>query len=334
MTKENISKPLTTFIGGILDKLSYSSIGLILGLVISICAILFWILDPFEWEIIDKHIGFFESFYFSIITFTSLGYGDIAPTGIGRLIASFEVLAGLILVAVFVGKVASERQNAMLRLVYTGQQQRRIVEFEKEIYDLDEKLQSALDDHDHEKLFSLGHSTYRFLASIHNYLKFHCNNGDLASFGNSSSLKRLYQSLVQIEITSYDAIRTFGIKANSKTKFEQISFRINLIAESMTKFHSEEKLRSLLIEIQNINNSLNRWKELDENGNAEFIYRNVITSTLLQQIKAKLPSEPWERDLHKKIATDLAIQNKLAERCIIKLIEDGQYKIQKGQNDK
>ena len=64
MTKENISRPLTTFIGGILDKLSYSRIGTIIALDISICSIFYWTLDRFKWEASDKHIGLFKSFYF------------------------------------------------------------------------------------------------------------------------------------------------------------------------------------------------------------------------------------------------------------------------------
>ena len=208
-----------------------------------------------------------------------------------------------------------------------------MVEFEKEIFELDSKLLSSIDDHDHEKIFSLCHHIYRFLASIHNYLKFHSNHGDLASFGNSSSLKRLYQSLIQIELTIYNSIRTYGIKENSKTKFQQISSRINLIAVSMIKFHSEERLKSILVELQNIDTSVNRWKELDKNGKAQFIYRNVVTSNLLQQILTRLPKGPWQRDLHKRIATDLAIQNSLAEKCIIRLFETGQYKIQSQQNN-
>jgi hypothetical protein len=39
----------------------------------------------------------FDNFYFSIVTFTSLGYGDIQPVGVfGRLLASLEVAAGLV----------------------------------------------------------------------------------------------------------------------------------------------------------------------------------------------------------------------------------------------
>lgn len=37
--------------------------------------------------------------YFSLVTYTSLGYGDIVPVGPVRLIAGLETLAGLVLIA-------------------------------------------------------------------------------------------------------------------------------------------------------------------------------------------------------------------------------------------
>lgn len=40
--------------------------------------------------------------YFSIVTFTTLGYGDITPTGISRLLASIEALFGSFTLALFV----------------------------------------------------------------------------------------------------------------------------------------------------------------------------------------------------------------------------------------
>ena len=46
---------------------------------------------------------FFESLYFSIVTFATLGYGDLIPkAGFFRFIASFESLTGIILTAIFI----------------------------------------------------------------------------------------------------------------------------------------------------------------------------------------------------------------------------------------
>jgi uncharacterized protein YjbI with pentapeptide repeats len=44
-----------------------------------------------------------QSVYFSIITFTTIGYGDLYPTGVGsKVLVGFESLSGAILIALFV----------------------------------------------------------------------------------------------------------------------------------------------------------------------------------------------------------------------------------------
>ncbi len=42
---------------------------------------------------------FVNYFYFSITTFTTLGVGDIIPTGVVRIVAGIEALMGLMLIA-------------------------------------------------------------------------------------------------------------------------------------------------------------------------------------------------------------------------------------------
>ena len=45
-----------------------------------------------------RHLPFAASLYFSAETYTSLGYGDIVPTGDLRLLAGVEALNGLLLI--------------------------------------------------------------------------------------------------------------------------------------------------------------------------------------------------------------------------------------------
>lgn len=46
-----------------------------------------------------------SSFYFSAMTIFSVGYGDIYPLGIGRMLAVFEALIGYTIPAAFVARV-------------------------------------------------------------------------------------------------------------------------------------------------------------------------------------------------------------------------------------
>jgi hypothetical protein len=47
-------------------------------------------------------VHFFNSLYFSVVTFTTLGYGDISPLGLSRLIAASEAFVGSFTLALFV----------------------------------------------------------------------------------------------------------------------------------------------------------------------------------------------------------------------------------------
>jgi len=46
--------------------------------------------------------NFFQALYFSVITFTTVGYGDFTPVGITKLVAMTEVLSGIFIVPVFI----------------------------------------------------------------------------------------------------------------------------------------------------------------------------------------------------------------------------------------
>ncbi len=52
---------------------------------------------------IEQNITFFfESLYYSVVTFTTLGYGDFIPIGISRVVAAVEAFLGSFTIALFV----------------------------------------------------------------------------------------------------------------------------------------------------------------------------------------------------------------------------------------
>jgi potassium channel LctB len=53
----------------------------------------------------------YDSFYFSVATTTTLGYGDIIPLGASKMLAVLQASVGLMVFTVFVGKLVSEGQK-------------------------------------------------------------------------------------------------------------------------------------------------------------------------------------------------------------------------------
>lgn len=52
-------------------------------------------------------VSFSDALYFSVVTETTLGYGDISPKGISRFLVCGQVLLGLVLAGVVVAKITS-----------------------------------------------------------------------------------------------------------------------------------------------------------------------------------------------------------------------------------
>lgn len=63
-------------------------------------------------------IRFMDALYFSIITATSTGYGDITPVGVSRVLASIQSISALLVFAVFVTKLVSHQQELTLTEVH------------------------------------------------------------------------------------------------------------------------------------------------------------------------------------------------------------------------
>lgn len=326
--KQNqLNRRLTSFTGKLVDSISFRWIGfLIIGLIL-FCAIVFYYFD-----ITNKgQLCFFEAIYFSVVTMTSLGYGDISPTGFGRVVASFEVLSGVMLVAVFVGKIASERQSTLLLLLYNNENNRRLKEFYLEVKIFIDKFNDLLDEHEHKEFNREVKKAYKFMTGVYNYLSFHAHQGRMADFGNFPSLKRVYVSVYDLQVMSKNASKTHGPDAQTKVHLERLIFRINGIANLMKPFHAED------VDSYNVLNSINvqtkAYEKAKLNTKSLPLYRVKITEKLKLKVLAELPPLPWKKNLNVIIGEKLGLPYKFTERIIKKLVEEGLAPDPRGQGN-
>jgi voltage-gated potassium channel len=85
------------------------SLYLLLGMIWTLLYILAYQLEPGAFKGVDPYVASGELIYFSYITLTSLGYGDIvALTPVTRTLAFIEVIVGQFYMAVLVGALVGK----------------------------------------------------------------------------------------------------------------------------------------------------------------------------------------------------------------------------------
>lgn len=70
-------------------------------------------------SISDPFTRFLDALYFSVITGATVGYGDILPVGASRFFAALEGILSFILLAVFVSRFSTRKNDAALQHIHT-----------------------------------------------------------------------------------------------------------------------------------------------------------------------------------------------------------------------
>ena len=93
-----------------------------LGIIV-VCGLVYWLAaaSPRRTALIEfgQPVGFtlgglFKSLYFSFVTATSVGFGDVLPVGPARGLAIAEAVAGLLIFGAIVSKFVSRRQERLV----------------------------------------------------------------------------------------------------------------------------------------------------------------------------------------------------------------------------
>lgn len=120
-------------------------------------------------------LRFGNSLYFSIVTATGLGYGDLAPLGLSKWLASAEAMFGVVVLALFVTKLLSHRHDTALERIhrlsfqnmsFTTRQELYIVRKDFDAVMTEAERTAALTPRAWENLATAYRATQTVLASI------------------------------------------------------------------------------------------------------------------------------------------------------------------------
>ena len=100
-------------------------VGLWFG-TIGVCAVVYWLLTiatmgglrSAEGQVGHDIGGLLTALYFSFVTATSVGFGDIVPLGAARAVAIAEAVIGLLMFGAVVSKLVSRRQEQIVREIH------------------------------------------------------------------------------------------------------------------------------------------------------------------------------------------------------------------------
>jgi len=116
-------------LGSALERLIDRPFGFLLGLWLAqvlVCGLGFWLLVRLlppglleQGRPLDPGIGGLPtSLYFSFVTATSVGFGDVIPVGIARILAIAESAWSLLLFGCIISKLVSRRQEAQIEEIH------------------------------------------------------------------------------------------------------------------------------------------------------------------------------------------------------------------------
>lgn len=318
---------LTSPIGRFIDSRSYFQILTFAFLVIILASVLLC-MAPAGQGLISSQSGkpvaaAGSSLYFSIVTFTTVGYGDLVPVGLGRVVSIVLAVSGLASVALLIGKVASERQYSMLLLLHTSDCQRRIAAFAQQVQAISTSLRQAIAGQGMQNLDACSREAMGLVNAISNYVVFHLNQSRLAEFGNHTSLKSLCSEVRSLQLVCSDLFKQPSVSSVTCQRcivlVERLEGLVRLISTHdrntgiKKKRGSQARLTKFpgLLEMTRETEMLKTWS------------RSHVTEWSIKRVFEAVPKHPvstWLPNEYKEIAARLQFSNNLTKKCIDELI--------------
>lgn len=336
---------LSTRIGRAAERISYVDLLFLTMLVLSLSSTYF--VFGGHGHTLSKggdayETGFLEAIYFCIVTFTSLGYGDLAPIGFGRLIASLLVFWGLATIALVIGKVASERSQTTLLLLHRSDVEKRISGFTKEFFAFEQNASNLLNQHDISSLDELISEIVDGHQAMNRYLIFHANQSTAVADGNEGALSSLLSQLVLVQkacVQIHKEANQIQARKLARLSFA-LTYRLHWTARFLCEQYNEAASKRSLSQAfiaklfrrqmpeRPFSKSASRIvMRMEENLNALEKWRSTaITIDTLDAVYELMPVGPkssWPKYVNKDIAEKLGTSKSRITRHVDQLIKEG-----------
>jgi len=262
-----------------LSTLSFWKIFVIWVLIIIFFALIYFMLGNEHSHLLniveDSNVeSFSDSLYFSLVSATTTGYGDIVPIGYFKFISTFELVIGLLILALVTSKLVSIKQETIMDDLYEISFNDKINSLRSALLLFRQKINKfryMIEDKEFRKrdLAAVDALLIGFSDDINeiinllnrqfknNFIK-KLNNTQIELLFNStiSSFKRLFQFLDELSSTRIkyqDDIILTHIK-NLYSQFKRFK-------KSLNKFNSDENVVKTDELLEKINDFINNKKE-------------------------------------------------------------------------
>ncbi len=270
-----------------------------------------------------EDIGVVESLYFSVVTISSLGYGDFRPVGFGRFVAMTEVIYGLVIIALVVSKLASERTATLVRLTYTSDVEKRVKEYTEANSQKNFKLMKAIDIHDYEKIDELINDfRISFSAYLH-FFVYHFKEGELGGRWAEKTFLKLLRNVSKSSELISSVMRLDSLSAQERLRCERALKRAIKFGEALKERYDEQNIIGNADHITKVYDDTIKHVQRVASGEVPAVTLTKLTPELVERVRSELPKNgAWPKHLHKSIAENLRISKNLAHKALSKIAEE------------
>jgi outer membrane murein-binding lipoprotein Lpp len=256
-----------------------------------------------------------DSLYFSVVTISTLGYGDFRPVSYARFVVVGEVISGLVLIALTVSKLASDRTATYVRLLYSSDSERRLKEITSDIQARVHSLRAAQRDHNHDQRLDDIRRIGLITVNLAKYYEYQVKVGALGEEWARKNSLRVVRAITKAAEQLAAAGKAELVTTAERHRIETAFLHIQRAIEVITKKHTSEDFSAAKLHIER---TVQSYVKYAESGMTKANYSEVIPY-IVSQVKRILPAKPWPKNIHKEVAAKLRISNRLAHRTITEI---------------